>query len=945
MTNAGHLFADQLLSSIVQSPAERARLWIRFGFTPERALAGVGDITRGGKEVGLYADMISETERMMKGKPMGLFAPLENLTGSIKRSLKGGMTSLSNKNEQWAANIAATSRADAVHRELAQIGSGIDPIAQGDRITIGEDTSLAIENALNGSANEAEFWQKMGAGTVANLTPELKQKLADYGMLAEFEQKLLAAGNDKGKIRKAISEINNEAASRVSKAMLDNIEREAHDATMSIVRGDSQGAIPTVLSGLQSEHDFNMLNHQKILNEIHKERTKLGGTKGDKYYVQAMLDEDNRMKINEQIYGAKMLGAAHGLGVNAENAGVITNLQAAYANHSAYYDKNRRWWGNVSDIINKNLPEVEQVKATDRMNLELQGILGDKFDPLANPIENVRAALTQEYVNMTARESAIYDAINKPFMDKLLIEHPDGYNAFNDLLNLQKANRKETVAAQIYFRTGEDVGVSKETKAQIDGILGDRTLNELRSDKEDRQAWQRFQDEVYTPLWYKNVDAEHQAHVQAWYQAQGMMPGSKPKVEVQPEVTVEKPQINRFQPVDDAIANWETLKPADQRQVMAQLEQLYGLSAETTGARVRKVKNFIKKYVGENADWNPTTLKQALSKMSDEDFARHWAGNGDGMKANTLSPAPEQMQTVLTPPVYQPQVENYAKLKAELLQWQTDHIDSPVQIHPGTKLDNLTPEQRTVVSAILADRFRQIKDVNWTAAQHGVAARDFALLNYNDRSRFDNTLTMFMPYHFWYTHSMMNWAIRALDRPGLMATYAKLKNYGNNIQEDPNQPTRLKGKVFIPMPWLPESMGGGLYVDPLRNIIPLDNFLKPIQQWDQNQTQQYKSAVSIIQDMVDNENVTYDDALNAIKNKSGDLWDTAWSKAGAQLDSPGIMDYAQMLYSPHMPISWLIKAAGGHSDTISQLPFTRTVQNITGGLGIASDKDLFGGSD
>lgn len=53
--------------------------------------------------------------------------------------------------------------------------------------------------------------------------------------------------------------------------------------------------------------------------------------------------------------------------------------------------------------------------------------------------------------------------------------------------------------------------------------------------------------------------------------------------------------------------------------------------------------------------------------------------------------------------------------------------------------------------------------------------KEYALLNYDKRTGADMVADLFIPYQFWYTHSLGNWALRTLDRPSLASAYFRLR--------------------------------------------------------------------------------------------------------------------------------------------------------------------------
>ena len=123
-------------------------------------------------------------------------------------------------------------------------------------------------------------------------------------------------------------------------------------------------------------------------------------------------------------------------------------------------------------------------------------------------------------------------------------------------------------------------------------------------------------------------------------------------------------------------------------------------------------------------------------------------------------------------------------------------------------------------AASLRAYFRQAEsygnEARYVAMQSGRATADFVYHNYNNMYGFDEILKFIAPYEFWPTRSMYKWAQRTMRRPGGTAAFAKLIESQNGF----DIPERLKGKFKIPIPFMPEWMGGGVYVDPIQVLFP-----------------------------------------------------------------------------------------------------------------------------
>lgn len=240
------------------------------------------------------------------------------------------------------------------------------------------------------------------------------------------------------------------------------------------------------------------------------------------------------------------------------------------------------------------------------------------------------------------------------------------------------------------------------------------------------------------------------------------------------------------------------------------------------------------------------------------------------------------------------------------------------------------------VRAWLGTVKNQLGETKLASLKWGQEARDFSLLNYNRRTNFDTFFGIVFPYQFWYTRSMLNWALRAIDRPAIFANYARLKEFQQGTVEREGFPTRLTGKIGIRLPFLPEWMGDGVFVDPYRLIFSFSQFGRPVTELAEQNNLVYRKTVSTLQDMAADEEITPEQAQEAIAAGSGEIWDraTARAKKDIDLEIANPFDAMTLMYGPSLPIQYAYQLAMGRPERISQLPITRGVQAVTGFLGI-----------
>ncbi|GAG30139.1 unnamed protein product, partial [marine sediment metagenome] len=127
---------------------------------------------------------------------------------------------------------------------------------------------------------------------------------------------------------------------------------------------------------------------------------------------------------------------------------------------------------------------------------------------------------------------------------------------------------------------------------------------------------------------------------------------------------------------------------------------------------------------------------------------------------------------------------------------------------PPLKWDNLPKEAKEAMEGYLKHIQGQMGDARYASTRFAEYKRDAALLNYNRRYKFDTYASMIFPYQFWFTHSATQWFIHSVDRPAMLSTYLRMKEFMNTAGS-PNQalPQRLKGTWRIKFPFLPEEYG------------------------------------------------------------------------------------------------------------------------------------------
>lgn len=248
----------------------------------------------------------------------------------------------------------------------------------------------------------------------------------------------------------------------------------------------------------------------------------------------------------------------------------------------------------------------------------------------------------------------------------------------------------------------------------------------------------------------------------------------------------------------------------------------------------------------------------------------------------------------------------------------------------------LPPDLQAGVRSYLRDVQGRMPAAKLQAVKWGEFKRDAALLNYSRRFQFNNALGMVAPYEFWMTNSLIKWALHSLDRPALLANYYRVQKFLNTQVGRPGHPSRLAGRVKIPLPFMPDWMGGGVWVNPTQIGLPLDQFFNIPEQIQQATLSRSRGAERKLRELVENGQITQAQADEAMATQGGPAWDRATQLAlsdDANLKFDAV-DMGSLVASPHLPLSWAYNALRGTPERIGPLPLTRQVRNLTAALGM-----------
>ena len=271
---------------------------------------------------------------------------------------------------------------------------------------------------------------------------------------------------------------------------------------------------------------------------------------------------------------------------------------------------------------------------------------------------------------------------------------------------------------------------------------------------------------------------------------------------------------------------------------------------------------------------------------------------------------------------------------------QMTDAEIPDRTSIGSKL---TKDQQKELRKYLGNVYSDMTNTKMAAIQYAMGKRDFALHDYTKRTGADNILGGFYPYQFWYTRSALNWFARVATNPGVLADYYRIMTFGQESEDKEGFPTRLKNKIGIPVPFLPDWMGKTIYVDPFKQIYPFRQLTAPFRRMQDDNNMLNKKAAGVVQQQLEDGEITEEQAKEAINNKSGTVWSAAIKEAKTttdlEFDKP--FDYASALVSPSLPLSIAANFTSlGDKDKISQLPITRVFQALTSMLGVGGPRGV-----
>lgn len=260
--------------------------------------------------------------------------------------------------------------------------------------------------------------------------------------------------------------------------------------------------------------------------------------------------------------------------------------------------------------------------------------------------------------------------------------------------------------------------------------------------------------------------------------------------------------------------------------------------------------------------------------------------------------------------------------------------------------DDLTPEQVQKIESYLTKTKGQMADSRYASIRFAEYKRDSALLNYNRRYNYNTWLGAIFPFEFWTTQSIMKWAVQSIDRPAMLSTYLKMKDFiGKAGAPNTGFPQRLRNHIRINIPFMPDWMGDdGMFVDPLRSLLPFDNWAAAFDPYQKDVSSRENLAERKIQELIRAGTVPSEDGLVAIETMEGPIWENAMALIDQTFEGEASpWDTMAALVAPHAPLDWAWKKMTGRQDEIGPFtPLGTDVQQIAGAFGVNAAKSEWG---
>lgn len=244
----------------------------------------------------------------------------------------------------------------------------------------------------------------------------------------------------------------------------------------------------------------------------------------------------------------------------------------------------------------------------------------------------------------------------------------------------------------------------------------------------------------------------------------------------------------------------------------------------------------------------------------------------------------------------------------------------------STKFKDIPPELQARVNNWARGLQNDFTTSKYAALKYAQMMRDLTMLNYQQKTNLDEALNLYAPYQFWYTHTMRNWLLRTVDKASWYNMYFRWREMQEKLDKD-GLPNRLRGKIAAPFAFMDEWMGNTVWFDPFVQTLPFVQMFQPIENFANKGANIEHNAIGKVWDMVSNNEITREQADNAINTKSGSIWESAYAAASSEEDKDPLT-LASLMLSPAMWWDVGLKLIRGKQDEIALTPGARASQAL-----------------
>jgi len=264
----------------------------------------------------------------------------------------------------------------------------------------------------------------------------------------------------------------------------------------------------------------------------------------------------------------------------------------------------------------------------------------------------------------------------------------------------------------------------------------------------------------------------------------------------------------------------------------------------------------------------------------------------------------------------------YAMLP-DLVEFLASKIGTDREIVGGARLDAAT--RQLLDQWLTEDVFPAMTDARIYAGRMGRVMERKTLLNYNARTNLDEWLSWAMPFAYWPRATATNIIGEMIQKPALAAQYIRLREAMKEVENEPGTPERFKGKIKIPLPFLPKWMDDGVFIDPLSDLLPIERFINAPARLGFAKVNDSDIAAQI-RAMAARGELTAQQAEDAIRKRDA-TWTKIKDSLNAQRGGTNAMDLAGLFTSVHFPLDWAHKIMNGTPEDISTLlPLSRQIK-------------------